>query len=121
MTQPVQPYTIQAFRERIREVGERVKLVRVSAGLTQTELAEKLGTSSKTVSAIEVGRVEPSVSQLQSIAAVLEEPVGFFVGESESAVESKIEHVTKELEQIRKLMEDRKPKSIEDLLHSDSN
>jgi len=99
------PYTIKAFKGQLTQVGERVKNARQARGMTQGELGAYIGTSSKTISAIEVGRVEPSITQMQALSAMLEEPIGYFVGETASSVESKIERVTDELEEIRRLIE----------------
>ncbi|MCD8485024.1 helix-turn-helix domain-containing protein [Candidatus Woesebacteria bacterium] len=105
MSDQQHPYTIQAFKSRLNQVGERIKIARQARGMTQGDLGKVIGISSKTISAIEVGRVEPSITQMQALSAVLEEPIGYFVGETASSVESKIERVTDELEEIRKLIE----------------
>lgn len=98
-------YTISAFREQIKDIGQRIKTARQARGLTQGDLAELVQTSSKTVSSLEVGRVEPSVSQLMALSAVLQEPIGYFVGEDSSSVVSKFDRVAGELAEIRKLMD----------------
>lgn len=82
----------------------RIKQARQSKGMTQNELADYLDVSPKTISAIEVGRVEPSISQIQAFSAVLEEPVGYFTGEGASSVESKMDRIASELEDIRKVI-----------------
>ncbi len=105
MSEATHPFTIKSFKAQLNELGDRVKNARQARGMTQGELGELIGTSSKTISAIEVGRVEPSITQMQALAAVLEEPIGYFVGETSSSVASKIERVTDELEEIRKLIE----------------
>lgn len=104
MANKYKPFAVSAFKKRLGDLGQRVKMARQAKGMTQTELADLLSISSKTISAIEVGRIEASISQMQGIAAVLEEPIGYFTGESASSVESKIERVSQELEEIRKLM-----------------
>lgn len=98
-------FTIKHFKKSLPSVGQKIKLARQAKGMTQGELGEMIGISAKTVSAIEVGRVEPAVSHMQALAAVLEEPIGYFVGENASSVESKMERVAAELEEIRKTME----------------
>lgn len=52
--------------------AENLKNLRKSAGLTQTELAEKLFTSAQTVSRWETGDGEPSLDMLTSLAAILD-------------------------------------------------
>ncbi len=99
------PFAVQKFKEGLAQIGQRVKQARQSKGMTQYELADYLDVSAKTISAIEVGRVEPSVSQMQAFSAVLEEPIGYFVGEDASSVESKMERVANELAEIRRTMD----------------
>ena len=98
-------YSISTFREQIKDIGRRIKQARQARGLTQGDLADLVQTSSKTVSSLEVGRVEPSASQLMALSAVLEEPIGYFVGEGSSSVVSKFDRVADELAEIRKLMD----------------
>ncbi len=102
--------TIKSFKKTLKQIGERVKIARQSRGMTQGELGKLIGVSSKTVSAIEVARVEPSISQMQAIAVALNEPIGYFIGETVSSIESKIERVSQELEAVRKLIEQTKTK-----------
>ncbi len=52
--------------------AENLRNLRKSAGLTQTDLAEKLFTSPQTVSRWESGDGEPSLDQLISLAEILE-------------------------------------------------
>lgn len=104
MAQTSHPYTVKNFKKRLKEVGDAVKRARQSRGFTQNEMSDLIGISAKTISAIEVGRVEPSISQIQAIAAALQEPVGYFVGEATSSVEAKMDHVAQELKDIRALM-----------------
>ena len=99
------PFSVERYKESLKEMGNRIKIARQAKGMTQTEIADLIGVSSKTVSAIEVARVEPSISQMQALAAVLEEPLGYFTGEDSSTVESKLDRVTEELRQIENLVE----------------
>lgn len=50
------------------EFKDRLKQMRQSAGLTQSELAEKLGVSTSTVSMYEVGSRKPSFEILEQLA-----------------------------------------------------
>ena len=52
----------------------RLKAARVLKGLTQLELAEKVGTREIEISRIETGRMEPRPELQQRIAAVLGKP-----------------------------------------------
>ena len=51
--------------------GAAVKALRESRGMTQAELAEKIGVSSKTVSKWETGKGLPDISLLQPLAGAL--------------------------------------------------
>lgn len=53
------------------KVGESVKRYRRAAGLSQTNLAEKLGCGVATVQRIEQGKAQPKERRLQEIAAAL--------------------------------------------------
>lgn len=52
-------------------MGEKLKLARKAAGLTQQELAEELGCNQKDVSRWESGLHEPSALTLKRMAQVL--------------------------------------------------
>lgn len=51
--------------------GEMVRRLRGGAGLTQNQLAERIGVSEKTVSKWETGRGYPDVSLIETLAAAL--------------------------------------------------
>ena len=55
-------------------VGEHLKALRASAGLSQRELAELVGLSPSMLSLVESGRREPTVRMLRDISHALEIP-----------------------------------------------
>jgi putative transcriptional regulator len=57
------------------ESGARVKAARNAAGLTQPQLAERVGVGRATVARIEAGEVSPSVAVALAIARELGESV----------------------------------------------
>ncbi len=59
-------------------VGRRVRARRTQLGLSQTELARRLGLSFQQIQKYENGGNRISAGTLGRIAAVLEAPVGFF-------------------------------------------
>jgi putative transcriptional regulator len=63
MTKPVD-ISIDQFPEQIKEL-------RIQKDLTQKELADKLKVSQQTISAIENGRMDPSLKLVTAIAGVL--------------------------------------------------
>lgn len=52
-------------------VGERIRAARKSAGLTQTQLAEKSGVASISIHQYESGKRQPRIEQLKKIAVAL--------------------------------------------------
>jgi DNA-binding XRE family transcriptional regulator len=60
---------------RAPERGHRVAQARRRAGLTQPQLAEKVGVSRPTIARIEAGGTSPSVALALKIARELGEPV----------------------------------------------
>ncbi|MBO0684115.1 MAG: helix-turn-helix transcriptional regulator [Candidatus Dormibacteraeota bacterium] len=58
------------------ELGERIRALRLSAGLTGTELAERLRVSQSKISKIETGRLAPSAGEVRGIAGALEASPG---------------------------------------------
>lgn len=53
------------------DIGARIKQARKSAKLSQTELAERLHKTMRTIQKYESGEIEPSISMINSIAYVL--------------------------------------------------
>jgi transcriptional regulator with XRE-family HTH domain len=67
-----------AGRDGVR-LGRDLRALRKTRGLTLTELAEKVGRSVGYLSQVERGLSEPGISDLRSIAAVLEAPLSWFL------------------------------------------
>ena len=62
-----------------KQIGARIKALRKQAGLTQEQLAERVGLDTRHLSRLEVGRHFPSLDSLEKIAAALNVPlVEFF-------------------------------------------
>ena len=65
--------------------GMRIKLRRAVIGLSQTELAERLGYSNKTIiSKIESGKNEPPLSKVKAFADALETTMAYLMGWTEN-------------------------------------
>ncbi|MFB9886896.1 cupin domain-containing protein [Balneatrix alpica] len=60
------------------DVGERLRLIRQMAGLSQRELAKRAGVTNSTVSMIEKNGVSPSVSSLKKVLAGIPMSIGDF-------------------------------------------
>ena len=54
------------------QISKDVKLARVQKGLTQKDLAERVGTKQTSISRLESGRLSPSISFLSQIATALD-------------------------------------------------
>jgi len=54
------------------EVGERVRQAREAAGLSQRDLASRMGTSQAAVARLEAGGVGATLTTLQRVAAALD-------------------------------------------------
>lgn len=49
-------------------MGERIRLARVRRGWSQTDLATQTGIDQSIISKIEIGRVNPTVTEIQRLA-----------------------------------------------------
>ena len=54
--------------ELLLQLGERVKEIRIQKGLTQTELANKIGKDHPSINKLENGKVNPSYYFLYEVA-----------------------------------------------------
>ena len=61
------------------DVGTRIRSARILAQLSQQELGEKVGRTSKTIRRYEQGKTEPDTGVLRRIARSTEQPIEFFV------------------------------------------
>jgi transcriptional regulator with XRE-family HTH domain len=66
-----------------RELVDRLVEVRQTLGLSQTEVAARMGTSQSAVARLERGDADVRLSTLQRYAAALDRRVGFGVAEVE--------------------------------------
>lgn len=64
-----------------RMVGRNVRRLRIAAGLSQAELAARMGVDRGYVSGLELGQRNPTVVTLWHIAKALDVKVGLFLGE----------------------------------------
>ena len=63
-------------------VGPVIERLRTEAGLTQSELARRLGTTQAAISKIETGRTIPGLGLLDRIASALGRPIKLTLGEA---------------------------------------
>lgn len=69
---------VDAKKDIMKRFGEKVKMYRTLAKLTQEQLAEKCDCSAQTISGTETGYSFPSSNILFSIAEVLDVPLVYF-------------------------------------------
>ncbi len=77
-------------------IGARIKELRRQTGLTQEQLAERVGLDSRHLSRLEVGRHFPSLISLERIAAALDVPlVAFFQFPGDESIQTLRANLTK--------------------------
>lgn len=75
-----------------KQLGQRIKEIRKSKGLTQEKLAEIVGIGTSNISYIETGKFAPSIENFERIADALDvEPYELYMFSSKSINEIKKE------------------------------
>ncbi len=64
----------------IKELGERIKELRIERGLSQKQLADKIGVATNTISQYENGKSKTSIDVLANLAVELDTTAGFLLG-----------------------------------------
>lgn len=64
-----------------KKLGKKIRLARVEADLTQTQLAQKIKAKQKSISRYETGASLPTLETLVKIAEILKKPAGYFLDE----------------------------------------
>ena len=59
-------------------LGKKIKMARIEANMTQTELGRKVGTWQKSISRYESGKTRPSLKRLDDIATAVAKPLVYF-------------------------------------------
>jgi transcriptional regulator with XRE-family HTH domain len=83
-------------------LGKRIREARQEKHLSQQQLASAVGVSDKTISAYEVGRVDPPLDTLEKLSTATSRPIGYFLGDVHSNIEARLDHIANELGEIRK-------------------
>lgn len=65
----------------MNQFGERVRQIREARGLTQAVLAETIGKTRASITNMEAGRQQPTLSTLVDLARALGVPTGVLLGE----------------------------------------
>ena len=69
------------------EIGERIKAARKAAGLSQTELANRLSKTLRTVQKYESGEIEPSIAIINAMAKELKVSPADLIGYQRPSIE----------------------------------
>ena len=64
----------------LKEFGERIKDLRMDLGLSQGELADKIGAARNTVSQYESGKSRTSIDVLANLAVALDTTTDYLLG-----------------------------------------
>lgn len=90
----------------MENLGKKIKQARKIKRITQSDLAQAIGVSDKSISAYESGRIEPPLKMLEKIAKSTDHNLEFFVGNSmESQIIAKLTEVEKLFKEIKAALE----------------
>lgn len=108
------------------EIGERIASLRKTKGLTQKELAEKIGVTRTVVTDYECGRVRLYDESLAKLASVLDCSVDILLGlktaqNITSVPPLKFTKRIKDLEQLPETKQKAILKTLDDLIKANSN
>lgn len=98
-----------------KEVGQRLRAIRIERGLSQVELAETLGVTQPNISAVEIGRRGLTIQQLVRLARALHVSPDDILGEKRVLKETKNRRSEKLLRRVQ-LMEKLPPSDQRALL-----
>ena len=91
----------------MKSLGSKIKLARKAIQSTQSQLAQAVGVSDKSVSAYESGRISPPLEVLEKIANSTRHPMQYFVGDSpDSNVLQKLNSIEELFTEIRDLLKE---------------
>jgi len=85
-------------------VGKTIKLLRVSSGLKQKELAAKVRVTPNYLSLVENNKREPSMSFLRALSKELDLPMGLFLWDTSKTVSAFNTEQKKIYEEIKDLI-----------------
>jgi len=81
-------------------IGERIRIARKLKGLTQSDLARRLGVTKQTISQYEKGQIKVPEYQLKKIGEILEKPLEYFFSAS---LENSKKILSKNIDEIKKI------------------
>jgi transcriptional regulator with XRE-family HTH domain len=93
-------------------LGEKIRISREEARLSQLQLGVGLGISDKTISGYESDRIVPPIDKIMKLADLVKKPIGYFLGSDNKdykisarlrAVEVMLRDIRQELREIKAL------------------
>ena len=97
--------------------GERLKQARENAGLTQEELAERLGLSEQSIYYWEAGQHFPRPKHLRELIALLRTPADWLLGEERRVGEDPAAYLAEEAElSFRAATGELSPEELQDVM-----
>ena len=97
----------------MEKLGEQIRRARRERGLSQEQLAEKLGVERLQVNRWENGKQQPRADALARLSNVLEKPIDWFYQKvsrfPESGVEVLLEEISGNLSRVLAILEERLP------------
>ncbi len=66
-----------------KEIGKKIQLAREEKGMTQADLAERLGITQAALSNYELGKRRLYLNHIQMVARVLDKNVNFFISQED--------------------------------------
>jgi transcriptional regulator with XRE-family HTH domain len=82
-------------------LGKRIKQARNEMGLTQSDLAYRMGISTQSISAFESGRIAPARVYIEKIAQFTHKPLYFFTGQKVAEVIDRLDKLSTEIAEIK--------------------
>lgn len=87
-----------------KNLGKKIRQARLEFGLTQGDLAYRVGVSTQSISAFESGRIRPAMKHVAKIAQFTHKPLHFFTGQKVLEVLDRVEKVIVELQSIQQVL-----------------
>lgn len=70
----------------LKDLGDRIKVGRMSRNMTQADLAVLVGVAASTVGMWEQGRREPDLDTIEALADIYNVPVSYFIDKDDVAL-----------------------------------
>lgn len=88
-----------------KQLGKKIREARSKMGLTQADLAYRIGISAVSISAFESGRIHPARKYIEKIAQFTHQPIYFFTGEKVEEALGRVEKMIQELEELKSVLQ----------------